>query len=110
MLAVSLFLVYFGSNILCYTVSNANLAVLFVSLKQFMSSSPPPLLDLLCYIVCITVKCFSPKIGKTSFGTRHKLNKVHGYIKKNTGKEICNKAHQLNLEIWKLIVCLFWQR
>lgn len=79
MLAVSLFPVYFRSKILCSTTSNANLAVLFVSLMQFnMSSSPPPLLDLLCNIQFIMIRCFSSKIEKTNLGTMHKPNKAYG--------------------------------
>lgn len=83
LLPVRLFPVYFGRKILCSTASNANLAVLSVSLMQFnMSSSAPPLLDLLCCILCIMAKCFSCKIGKTNLGTMHKSNKAHGDVLK----------------------------
>lgn len=91
-LAVSLCPVYFGSKILCSTASNANLAVLFVSLMQFnMTSSPPHLLDLLCNIQCIMIRCFSSKIGKTNLGTMHKPNKAHADIFKILAKRYATK-------------------
>lgn len=92
MLAVSLFPLYSGCKILCYSALNANLAVLFVPLMQFnMSSSPPPLLDLLCCILCIMAKCFSSKTGKTNLGTMHKPNKAQGVVLKTLAKRYATK-------------------